>query len=87
MRYLCKLVTPPGGIILDPFCGSGSTLLAAIQGGFSAIGIELEPEYVEIIKRRLSTVEVTGTEREPLKAQGRRAADGYVATQGDLFGA
>lgn len=54
MRYLCRLVTPPGGTVLDPFMGSGSTLKAAELEGFNAIGIELEPEYIEIAKRRIA---------------------------------
>ena len=53
MRYLCRLVTPPGGLVLDPFAGSGSTLKAAELEGFNAIGIELDPEYVEIARRRI----------------------------------
>lgn len=54
MRYLCRLVTPPGGVVLDPFAGSGSTGLAARAEGFTAWLMEREPEYVEIIKRRLT---------------------------------
>ena len=53
MRYLCKLVTPPGGIILDPFMGSGSTGKAAVIEGFNFIGIDLNPEYLEIARRRI----------------------------------
>ena len=53
MRYLCKLVTQPNGLILDPFCGSGSTGKAAIMEGFNFIGIDKEPEYVEIARRRI----------------------------------
>jgi DNA modification methylase len=53
MRYLCRLVTPPGGIILDPFAGSGSTGVAARLEGFSAILIEKEHEHFETIRRRL----------------------------------
>lgn len=53
MRYLCRLVTPPGGVVLDPFAGSGSTLLAARAEGFRAIGIELDPDYCEIATHRL----------------------------------
>lgn len=54
MRYLCRLVTPAGGVVLDPFMGSGSTLKAAELDGFSAIGIELSAEYIEIARRRIA---------------------------------
>ena len=53
MRWLCRLVTPPGGIVLDPFTGSGSTGIAAVLEGFDFIGIELQPEYVDLAKRRI----------------------------------
>ena len=53
MRYLCRLITPPNGIVLDPFMGSGSTGKGAILEGFDFIGIELDPEYVEIAKARI----------------------------------
>ncbi|MDD5371331.1 MAG: site-specific DNA-methyltransferase [Anaerolineaceae bacterium] len=56
MRYLCRLVTPPGGVILDPFMGSGSTGKAALLEGFRFIGIEKEEEYLEIANRRLVEV-------------------------------
>jgi len=54
MRYLCRLVTPPGGIVLDPFTGSGSTGKAAVLEGFSFIGIEREAEYVEMARARIA---------------------------------
>lgn len=54
MRYLCRLVTPKGGTVLDPFMGSGSTLKAAELEGFSAIGIEIDAEYCEIARRRIA---------------------------------
>ncbi|NOS67377.1 MAG: site-specific DNA-methyltransferase [Candidatus Peribacteraceae bacterium] len=53
MRYLARLVTPPGGIVLDPFMGSGSTGLAAKSEGFGFIGIEKEREYYKIAKERI----------------------------------
>ena len=56
MRYLCRLVTPPNGIILDPFTGSGSTGKAAVLEGFQFIGIEREAEYVEIAKARIANI-------------------------------
>jgi hypothetical protein len=53
MRYLCRLVTPPGGVLLDPFMGSGSTGKAAALEGFRFIGIEREAEYIEIARGRI----------------------------------
>lgn len=55
MRWLCKMVTPPSGLLLDPFMGSGSTLKAAELEGFSAIGIELDADYAEIARRRIAS--------------------------------
>lgn len=57
MRYLCRLITPPGGIILDPFMGSGSTGKGAILEGFYFIGIDNDPESVELAKARISWAE------------------------------
>ena len=57
MRYLCRLVTPPGGVVLDPFTGSGSTGKAAVMEGFRFIGIEREAAYVEIAKARIGAAE------------------------------
>jgi site-specific DNA-methyltransferase (adenine-specific) len=53
MRYLCRLITPPSGIVLDPFMGSGSTGKAATLEGLDFIGIEQSAEYVEIAKARI----------------------------------
>ncbi|MCB0135005.1 MAG: site-specific DNA-methyltransferase [Caldilineaceae bacterium] len=53
MRYLVRLVTPPGGVVLDPFCGSGSTGIGAVVEGFRFVGIERETEYVEIARLRI----------------------------------
>ena len=58
MAYLCKLVTPPGGVVLDPFMGSGSTGKAAVREGFSFIGIEREVEYFQIAEKRVQVVEI-----------------------------
>jgi len=52
MAYLVRLVTPPGGIVVDPFMGSGSTLIAAAKEGFDSVGIDLELENCEIAERR-----------------------------------
>ncbi len=54
MRYLCRLVTPPKGTVLDPFMGSGTTGCAASLEGFEFIGIEREAEYMEIAERRIA---------------------------------
>ena len=54
MKYLCKLITPKGGTVLDPFMGSGSTGIAAKDEGFEFIGIEREKEYFEIAEQRVS---------------------------------
>ena len=53
MRYLCRLVTQPNGIVLDPFMGSGSTGKAAILEGFQFTGIDITPEYVTIATARI----------------------------------
>lgn len=53
MRYLCRLITPKEGTIIEPFAGSGTTLCAAVMEGFKPIGIEREEEYIDIIKARL----------------------------------
>jgi site-specific DNA-methyltransferase (adenine-specific) len=53
MKYLCRLVTPKNGTVIDPFMGSGSTGKAAAQEGFKFIGIEMSPEYFEIAEARV----------------------------------
>lgn len=57
MRWLCRLVTPPAGHVLDPFCGSGSTGRGAIAEGFRFTGIELSPEYAAIAEARTKVVQ------------------------------
>lgn len=54
MRYLCRLVTPPGGLVLDPFAGSGSTGKASKQEGFQFLGYELEPDYCLLANARFN---------------------------------
>jgi hypothetical protein len=56
MRWLVRLVTPPGGLVLDPFAGSGTTLQAARDEGFRAIGVELDERYCALIAARLGEV-------------------------------
>ena len=55
LEWLVTLITPPGGTVLDPFAGSGTTLEAARNKGFSAIGIEREPDYIQLIETRLAS--------------------------------
>jgi len=56
MRYLARLVTPPGGTVLDPFAGSGSTGAAAVMEGFRFLGIERDADYVAIARARIRHV-------------------------------
>ena len=67
MRYLCRLVTQPGGVVLDPFMGSGSTGKAAVLEGFRFVGIERDETYFEIAKRRILNTEA---KQEPSSKQG-----------------
>ena len=75
MAYLCRLVTPPGGVVLDPFMGSGSTGKAAMREGFRFIGCELSDEYLAIARARI--------EHELSK---RRGETPKPSPQVDLFG-
>ena len=60
MEWLVTLITPPGGVVLDPFAGSGTTLQAAAQKGFNSIGIEQSEEYVQLINQRLADAGLKG---------------------------
>jgi site-specific DNA-methyltransferase (adenine-specific) len=72
MRYLVKLITPPGGTVLDPFTGSGSTGKGAVIEGFNFVGIELDPDYVAIatarIQHQLEQLRTDDVTRRYLKA-------------------
>jgi site-specific DNA-methyltransferase (adenine-specific) len=67
MKYLIRLITPPGGTVLDPFNGSGSTGCAAVELGYEYIGVELDPAYVEIARKR---IEAWYAHTHPLQATG-----------------
>ncbi len=69
MSYLINLVTTPNGTVLDPFMGSGSTGVAAAQGGFGFVGIELSPEYHEIAKRRIASATEVPSESPEIDEQ------------------
>lgn len=68
MRYFVRLVTPPKGLVLDPFAGSGSTLVAAAEEGFDALGIEREADYMPINRMRLAKALERRHERESARA-------------------
>ena len=80
MRWLCRLVTPPGGVILDPFMGSGSTGKAALLEGFKFIGCEREDEYVPIAQARIAAAV------RPVAAKAQPANDNQPPVQASLFG-
>ena len=81
MRWLCRLVTPSGGLVLDPFAGSGSTGVAALAEGFDAVLIEREAGYVADIRRRIAWARGEGGLTGQEKARSRAAADDH----GPLF--
>ena len=58
MRYLVRLVTPPGGLVLDPFCGSGSAGIACVHEGFRFVGIDMQEEYCNIAQARIGATPV-----------------------------
>jgi len=76
MRYLCRLVTPSGGLVLDPFCGSGSTGKAAVIEGFRFVGIEREPEYAEIAAARIKHADKNKESHRSGGKCGRRVSGG-----------
>lgn len=67
MRYLCRLVTPAGGLVLDPFMGSGSTGRGAVLEGFRFIGIEREAEYIDIARARIDSARRQGHQPDLLE--------------------
>lgn len=80
MRWLCRLITPPGGVILDPFMGSGSTGKAALREGFRFIGCEREDEYMPIAQARIAAA------LRPVAAKAQPANDNQPPLQASLFG-
>lgn len=81
MRYLCKMITPPGGTVLDPFMGSGSTGKAALYEGFHFIGIEKDANYCEIAKARMEYVLATDVPLLRAIAKEERIAEVPQVTQ------
>ncbi|CAB4949656.1 unannotated protein [freshwater metagenome] len=74
MQYLVRLVTPPGGLVLDPFAGTGTTGEAAIREGMRAILIEMEAESQANIARRMDLAAAGPAERKRVIAQARKKA-------------
>lgn len=69
MKYLIKLVTPPNGIILDPFMGSGSTGKAAVMEGFNFVGVEMQKEYYDIAEARIKNAMLPKIEKPKVKKE------------------
>lgn len=88
MRWLCRLVTPPEGVILDPFTGSGSTGCAALVEGFQFIGIERDPEFAAIARERIAGwgTAAPGAPTERVIASGQQRERKADAGQLDLLG-
>lgn len=88
MRHLVRLVTPPGGVTLDPFLGSGTTALAASEEGFRCIGIEREAEYLDIaVGRLMATPMGLGLETElRQRAPKTGRGDGKDWSEGPVHG-
>ncbi len=82
MQWLCRLVTPKGGLVLDPFAGTGTTGEAAWREGFRAILVEREAAYCDDIRRRLRLADRPGERAAVAKSKGRAAVD-----HGPLFAA
>lgn len=86
MRYLCRLVTPPGGVVLDPFCGSGSTGKAALLEGFRFVGLELDPDYARIAEARLAHAERARAEEvAAIAAASDPGAGGQLDIEGEIL--
>ena len=93
MRYLVRLVTPPGGTVLDPFCGSGSTGVGAILEGFNFVGCEMELESVETAGERLKTATLVAAggvknpwEDKPTEVAPDESGPPTTSSIEDLFG-
>ena len=82
MRYFCRLVTPPGGVVLDPFAGTGTTGQAAVMEGFSAILVEREAHYCDDIRARMNLM-LAGPDEQAREILKRRGKADYDA--GPLF--
>ena len=75
MRYLCRLVTRPGGVVLDPFMGSGSTGRGAVLEGFAFVGIEREADYLTIAQARIEAAQQDAQAERPQPSLFDQVAD------------
>lgn len=93
MRWLCRLVTPPNGVIVDPYAGSGTTGAAIVAEGFRGMLIERETRYCDDIVRRfakpapMAPQAIEAKPRKARKAKGTVSGTEHLPGQGDLFGA
>jgi site-specific DNA-methyltransferase (adenine-specific) len=85
MQYLVRLVTPPNGIVLDPFCGSGTTGIACKLEGFQFVGMEQDPEYAKIAEGRIKNYKEEKEEplQETKQEDGKYKVKKYI--QANLF--
>lgn len=74
LYYLCRLITPPNGLIIDPFMGSGSTGKDAMYEGFRFIGIDLDPEYCKIAEARIEFALNKSNVKEEKKPKGVKSS-------------
>ena len=79
MRWLVRMVTPPGGTVLDPFAGSGTTLEAAILEGFNTVGIEREADYLPLIQARIERATAEMEERAEAEGDTLFPVDGVTS--------
>lgn len=79
MRWLCRLVTPPGGLVVDPFAGSGSTGVAAVLEGFAFVGCELDLGHVAIAEARIGHAKTSPGEWADTAPGGKRKKAAKVA--------
>jgi len=86
MRYLCRLVTQPGGLILDPFIGSGTTAVAAVHEGFHYLGFEINPAYCADAERRIAEARREIAAPRPAKRGNPASKDAPPATTLAAFG-
>ena len=85
MRHFVRLITPPGGIVLDMFAGSGTTVAAAALEGGRAIGIEMDPEFVAIARARAAFWGRLAGTKAATMAKPRPVREKTTTGQGTLF--